>query len=110
MEAPSTLPRAVGHVRFHLVAKRNQALDEVRAGAARHMVRQGYEPVLRKERWCLLKPPENLTDQQRLGLRELLGYNPKSIRAKLLKEEFQLFRLYHLLGRLPEPKLTHKFF
>jgi transposase len=80
--------------RFHMVAKLNKALDEVRAGEARRMVREGYEPVLKKKRWCLLKRPENLTDKQRISLRELLGYNLKSVRAYLLKEEFQLFWEY----------------
>lgn len=80
--------------RFHMVAKLNKALDEVRAGEARRMVREGYEPVLKKKRWCLLKRPENLTDKQRLSLRELLAYNLKSVRAYLLKEEFQLFWEY----------------
>ena len=52
------------------------------------------QPLLKKKRWCLLKRPENLTDKQRLSLRELLGYNLKSVRAYLLKEEFQLFWEY----------------
>ena len=77
--------------RFHVVAKLNLALDEVRASEARRMAREGYEPVLKKKRWCLLKRPENLTDTQRTSLRELLGYNLRSVRAYLLKEEFQLF-------------------
>ncbi|MFO1291520.1 MAG: transposase [Rubrivivax sp.] len=77
--------------RFHVVAKLNKALDEVRASEARRMVREGYEPLLKKKRWCLLKRPENLTNNQRTSLRELLGYNLKSVRAYLLKEEFQLF-------------------
>jgi transposase len=77
--------------RFHMVAKLNKALDEVRAGEARRMLREGYEPLLKKKRWCLLKRPEKLTDKQRVSLRELLGYNLKSVRAYLLKEEFQLF-------------------
>ncbi|MFM7849834.1 MAG: ISL3 family transposase [Rubrivivax sp.] len=80
--------------RFHMVAKLNKALDEVRAGQARQMIRQGYEPLLKKKRWCLLKRPENLTDKQQMSLRELLGYNLKSVRAYLLKEEFQLFWEY----------------
>ena len=58
------------------------------------MSRQGYEPLLKKKRWCLLKRPENLTDKQQMSLRELLGYNLKSVRAYLLKEEFQLFWEY----------------
>jgi len=77
--------------RFHMVAKLNKALDEVRAGEARRMLREGYEPLLKKKRWCLLKRPQNLTDKQRVSLRQLLGYNLKSVRAYLLKEEFQLF-------------------
>jgi transposase len=77
--------------RFHVVAKLNVALDEVRAAEARRMARDGYEPVLKKKRWCLLKRPENLTDNQRMSLRELLGYNLQSARAYLLKEEFQQF-------------------
>ena len=70
--------------RFHMVAKLNKVLDEVRAGEARQMIRQGYEPLLKNKRWCLLKRPENLTDKQRLSLRELLGYNLTSVRAYLL--------------------------
>ncbi len=77
-----------------MVAKLNKALDEVRAGEARRMLREGCEPVLKNKRWCLLKRPQNLTDKQRLSLRELLGYNLKSVRAYLLKEEFQLFWEY----------------
>ena len=75
--------------RFHIVAKMNLALDDVRADEARRMAQQGYEPVLKKSRWCLLKRPSNLTANQRLKLRELLAFNLKSVRAYLLKEQFQ---------------------
>jgi transposase len=68
--------------RFHVVAKLNVALDEIRASEARRMAREGFEPVLRKKRWCLLKRPENLSDQQRMSLRELLSYNLKSVRLR----------------------------
>jgi transposase len=77
--------------RFHVVAKMNLALDDVRAAEARRMAQEGYEPALKKSRWCLLKRPENLTDKQRLRLRDLLRYNLQSVRAYLLKEEFQQF-------------------
>jgi len=80
--------------RFHIVAKLNLALDHIRASEARRMARDGYEPVLKKTRWCLLKRPDNLTDTQRLSLRQLLAYNLKSVRAYLLKEEFQQFWEY----------------
>lgn len=80
--------------RFHVVAKMNLAIDEVRAGEARRLVQDGYEPILKKSRWCLLKRPGNLTDQQRIKLRDVLSYNLKSVRAYLLKEEFQRFWEY----------------
>lgn len=72
----------------------NLALDDVRAAEARRMAQDGYEPVLKKSRWCLLKRRENLTDTQRLKLRDLVRYNPASVRAYLLKEQFQQFWLY----------------
>jgi transposase len=77
--------------RFHVVAKMNLALDDVRATEARRMVQDGYEPVLKKSRWCLLKRPANLTDNQRVKLRDVLRYNLASVRAYLLKEAFQTF-------------------
>ena len=75
--------------RFHIVAKMNTALDEVRAGESRRMAQAGFEPVLKKTRWCLLKRKENLTGNQEFRLRDLLRYNLKTVRAYLLKEEFQ---------------------
>jgi transposase len=77
--------------RFHIVAKMNEALDDVRAAEARRLVQDGYQPVLKKSRWCLLKRKENLTDEQRIRLRDLLRYNLKSVRAYLLKEDFRQF-------------------
>jgi transposase len=46
--------------RFHVMQQFGKALDEVRAEEAKRLVRDGYEPVLKKSRWCLLKRPENL--------------------------------------------------
>ena len=81
--------------RFHIVAKLNTALDEVRAGEARRLAQDGYEPVLKKSRWCLLKRKTNLTPKQRPRLRDLLRYNLKTVRAYLLKEDFQQLWNYH---------------
>ena len=53
------------------------------------MKQDGYEPVLTKSRWLLLKRPENLTEKQDTKLQEMLQYNLESIQAYLLKEEFQ---------------------
>jgi transposase len=75
--------------RFHIVAKMNKALDEVRAGESRRMAREGFLPVLKKSRWLLLKREENLKAEQRFRLRDLLRYNLRTVRAYLLKEAFQ---------------------
>ncbi len=81
--------------RFHIVAKMNNALDEVRAAEARRLVQDGYQPLLKKTRWCLLKRTTNLTTKQRVRLRDLLRYNLKTVRAYLLKEDFQHFWDYN---------------
>ncbi len=80
--------------RYHIVAKLNKAIDEVRAEEAKRMTQDGYEPILKNSRWPLLKNPENLTDRQSEKLSDLLQYNLKTIRAYLLKEEFQLLWEY----------------
>ena len=89
------VPHAI-HIldRFHIVSNINKAIDEVRAGEHRQMKAEGYSPLLTNSRWTLLKRPENLTDGQGVKLRELLKYNLRSVRAYLLKEQFQLFWNY----------------
>jgi len=88
-------PRAV-HVldRFHIMAKMNKAIDEVRAAEAKRLKRDGYEPVLTNSRWCLLKREENLTEKQAVKLSELLQYNLQSVRSRLMREDFQRFWEY----------------
>jgi len=84
--------------RYHIVAKLNKAIDEVRADEARKMKAAGAEPVLKHSRWCLLKRPENLTGKQASKLRELLGSNLRTVRAYLLTKEFQHLWEYVSLG------------
>jgi transposase len=80
--------------RFHVMAKLNKALDEVRAAEARRLEQDGYEPVLKHSRWCILKRRENLTDQQTVKLSELLKYNLQTVRGHLQREDFQRFWEY----------------
>ena len=119
--------------RFPFVAKMNKALDEVRAGESRRMASEGRTPLLKKSRWLLLKREENLKEEQRFRLRDLLrflnyfraqklissgvvgGLNNK---AKVTMRKPYGFRTYrvlelalcHSLGKLPEPVSTHDFF
>ncbi len=80
--------------RFHIMAHFSKALDKVRAGEVKELKAKGHEPVLTKTRWLLLKRPENLSDKQESKLAELVKHNLRSVRAYLLKEEFQLFWTY----------------
>jgi len=75
--------------RFHIMANISKAIDQVRAMEAKQLKDDGYEPVLKKTRWLLLKRPENLTVQQATSMKVLLQYNLRSVKAYLLKEEFQ---------------------
>ena len=59
------------------------------------MAQDGYEPLLHKSRWCILKRKANLTSQQKFRLRDLLRYNLQTVRAYLLKEDFQRFWDYN---------------
>ncbi|WP_422444007.1 transposase [Endozoicomonas sp. ALB091] len=77
--------------RFHIVAMLNKAIDEVRATEHKQLQADGYEPVLKKTRWCRLKRKENLTEKEEIKLNTVLQYNLKSVRAYLLREEFQVF-------------------
>ena len=92
---PASGPAAL-HVldRFRSMRNMNVAIDEVRRTEAAQMKQDGYEPILTKARWCLLKRRENLTDNQEIKLKELLEYNLKSVRAHLLREDFQRFWEY----------------
>ena len=80
--------------RFHIMAHMNKAITQVRAQEAKRLKANGYEPHLKGMRYCLLKRPENLTESQEVKLAELLRYNLKSVRAYLLKEDFQGFWEY----------------
>ena len=83
--------------RFHIMTHLNKAVDEVRRKeAAAHRVK-GKE-VLKRSRWCLLKRPQNLTDGQQDKLSDLLKLNLRSVRAYLLKEQFQFFWSYKTPG------------
>jgi len=80
--------------RFHIMKKFNLAIDDVRRQEVTQLQKDGYEPVLAKSRWLILKKPENLKDTQKISLKTLLGYNLKSVRAYLLREDFQQFWTY----------------
>ena len=80
--------------RYHVMALMSKAIDKVRAEETKQMQADGLEPLLTHSRFILLKRPENLTDKQEIKLADLVQYNLRSIRAYLLKEDFQQFWEY----------------
>lgn len=88
-----------GHVvhvldRFHVMSMLNKKVDQVRAAETKQLKADGYEPILKHSRWCLLKQKVNHTETQTVKLDELLKYNLKTMRAYLMKEDFQQFWAY----------------
>jgi transposase len=58
--------------RSHVMQKFGKALDAIRAEEVKRLRRDGYEPVLKRSRWCFLKRPGNLTEKQAVTPSELL--------------------------------------
>lgn len=75
---------------FHSMQAMNKAIDEVHAEETRQLKRDGYEPILKQARWCLLKRLENLMQKQTVRLAEVVQYNLKSVRSYLPQEDFSV--------------------
>jgi len=79
--------------RFHIMSNMNKKLDEVRRWETKVLKAQGIE-ILKGSRWCFLKRPAKLTDKQCEKLKDLVGMNLRSVKAYLMKEDFQRFWEY----------------
>ena len=84
--------------RFHIMSHMNKAIDKVRATEFKALKARGKQAILTGSRWCLLKRPENCTEKQAVKLKELVSINLKTVRAYLLKEDFQQFWNYKRAG------------
>jgi transposase len=80
--------------RFHVMQLMSKAIDETRRLEVRQLRAQGRAPLLTKTRWLLLKRPNHLRRSERGRLRELVSINLRTVRAYLLKEQFQHFWSY----------------
>ena len=76
--------------RFHIMKKFGEAIDQIRRDEHKAFKAEG-QSVLEKARWALLKRPENLTENQTARLADLLKLNIQSVKAYLLREDFQRF-------------------
>lgn len=80
--------------RFHISKKFGEAIDQVRAEESRRLKGTDFEEVMTHSRWCLLKRKENLTSKQTVKLKELLKHNLQSMKAYLMREDFNRFWTY----------------
>ena len=80
--------------RFHIMKKFDEAIDQVRRQEIAAFKTDGQDNLLENGRWSLLKRPENLTEKQTVRLSELLKLNLKTVRAYLLREDFQRFWIF----------------
>jgi len=80
--------------RFHVMQKFGKALDQIRADEVKRLKAEGKDPVLTKTRWCFLKRKFNLTRSQKGKLKELVDMNLNTVKAYILKEQFQHFWEY----------------
>jgi transposase len=84
--------------RFHIVAKMNKTLDEVRAEESRRMKHKGQEPVLKKIAHSLRENPELIINyfraQKLLPAAIVEGFNNK---AKVTTRKSYGFRIFRVL-------------
>lgn len=80
--------------RFHIMKKFNEAIDEVRRQEVKSLKDRGEENILVRGRWLLLKKAARLTEKQVVRLKHLLKSNLNSVRAYLMREDFQRFWEY----------------
>jgi len=80
--------------RFHIMKMLNEAVDKTRKMEVASLNLPKEDDPLHKSKWCLLKRPANLTVNQATKMKDLLKRNLQSVKAYLLKEDFQKFWSY----------------
>lgn len=80
--------------RFHIMKYFNEAIDTMRRQEARQLAKDGHEEILKHSRWCLLKNIENQTTSQLAKLKDLVKYNLKVMKCRVLREAFNKFWQY----------------
>jgi transposase len=83
--------------KFHIVKNLNEAVDTVRREETRKAVKAN-KPIVKGERYNILRNKENLKPEQRVSLKALLDLNENINSAYMLKEAFRDFWTYRYLG------------
>lgn len=79
---------------FHIAQHLSEAIDQVRRSEVETLRLQGRIPILKDSRWSLLRRPENRTEKDEAKLKDLVRFNLKSVRACLLRWDFDSFWSY----------------
>src|SRR5215469_3548598 len=88
---------AIVYDKFHIVKNLNEAVDQVRREETRK-AEEEKKPIVKGERYNLLRNSENLKPEQRVSLQSLLDLNENINSAYLLKEAFREFWTYQHFG------------
>jgi transposase len=88
---------AIVYDKFHIVKNLNEAVDKVRREETQKAVKES-KPIVKGERYNILRNKENLKPEQRVSLKALLDLNENINRAYILKEAFRDFWTYRYLG------------
>jgi len=83
--------------KFHIVKNLNEAVDQVRREETRK-AEEEKKPIVKGERYNILRNSENLKPEQRVSLQALLDLNENINNAYLLKEAFRNFWTSTSLG------------
>jgi transposase len=83
--------------KFHIVKNLNEAVDQVRREETKKAEKE-ETPIIKGERYNILRSRENLKPEQRVSLRALLKLNENINAAYMLKEAFRDFWSYRYLG------------
>ena len=76
--------------KFHLMRLLHEQVDEVRKQEQERLEQEG-KPLLKNNKWLLLKGQEKLREDQRQKLQELLMQNENISKSYILKEDFREF-------------------
>jgi len=88
---------AIVYDKFHIVKNLNEAVDQVRREETRK-AEEEKKPIVKGERYNLLRNSENLKPEQRVSLQSLLDLNENINCAYVLKEAFRDFWAYQHFG------------
>ena len=88
---------AIVYDKFHIMKNLNEAVDQVRRAETKEAYKE-KQPIIKGERYNILRNSENLKPEQRVSLQALLDLNANINCAYMLKGAFRYFWTYRHFG------------